>query len=91
MCVASGDGDRSHATAHGRGGEADASGRWERRRHLAGGAVLSRRVVFRLCLRNGSCKSKRESVEMADLLPDSVELRQLDDGAPWGDVRVGWR
>ena len=50
----------------------------------AGRAVLSRRVVFRLCLRNGSCEPKRESVEMTDLLPDSVELRRLDDGAPRG-------
>ena len=47
-----------------------------------GRAVLSRRVVFRLCLRNGSCEPKRESVEMTDLLPDSVELRRLNDGAP---------
>ena len=49
-----------------------------------GRAVLSRRIGFRLCLRNGSCEPKRESVEMTDLLPDSVEWQRLYDGAPWG-------
>ena len=54
-----------------------------------GRAVLSRRVVFRLCLSNGLCEPKRESVEMTDLLPDSVELRRLDDGAPRGTCVSG--
>ena len=88
MCVASSDGDRSHANAHERGGGADASGRWERRR---GAPSFLDELFFRLCLRNGLCEPNRESVEMTDLLPDSVELQRLDDGAPRGDVRVRWR
>ena len=30
-------------------------------------------------------------MEMTDLLPDSFELRRLEDGAPRGDVLVEWR
>ena len=31
-----------------------------------------------------------ECVKMADLLPDSFELRGFEDGAQQGDVHFGW-
>ena len=75
VCVASGDGDSSCTTAHGRGEGAAASGRWRD----GGGAVPSKRVVLSPIPEKWLMRTQaRECVEMANLVPDSFELRRLE-------------
>ena len=86
LCVASGDGDRSHATAHGRGGETAAYGRWR-----DGATVLSKRVVF------SPIREKRlmqtQAGECGDGGSAARQFRVATDRG-WRsaeNVRFGWR